>query len=102
MVQRRPPPFSAASEQVGEYNEDCGSLRSRRPDAKQLLMHIAEALHVPPADLYKPPTAVMPTCGADSGGVLDQDCEALLHAYRCISDPRKRQELLALVLNAAE
>lgn len=102
MSQRRQPPFSSDSEHGREHGEECGSLRSHLPEAKQLVMLIAEALHIPPAELYKPPTAVRSTCGADSGGVLDQDCEALLHAYKCIRDSRKRQELLALVVDAAE
>lgn len=102
MSQRRQPPFSSESEPGREHGEDCGWLRPAPPKAKRLVMHIAEALHISPAELYKPPAAVRPTCGADSGGVLDQDCEALLYAYKCIRDPRKRQELLALVVDAAE
>jgi hypothetical protein len=71
-----------------------------------LVERIASALHVSPAVLYNPPSAVAPTRGADNGdrpsASLDRECEALLYAYRRIRDPKERQRLLALVDEAAE
>jgi hypothetical protein len=102
MGQRMRPTLSSVSEQVREDVEDCGSPWSRPVGATRLVSQIAEALHVPPAELYNPPTAVMPGRETDSDGIMEQDCEALLHTYRRIRNPDKRQQLLALVLNAAE
>jgi|SRR3954470_7141041 hypothetical protein len=73
------------------------SLRVRR---------VADALQVDQSVLYNPPSAVAPTRETDgdrsSGAGLDQECEALLHAYRRIRDPEERQRLLVLVQEAAE
>lgn len=88
MGQRLRPTLSSVSEQVHDYVEDCGSPRSRPYRATRLVLHIAEALHVPPAELYKPPNAVTPGRETDSDGIMEQDCEALLHAYRRIRNPR--------------
>ena len=83
--------------------------RSDFPNASaknQLLERIADALQVAPAALYNPPNAVTPTRKADSenasDGDLDQDCKALLGAYRGISDPDERRGILAFVQAAAE
>lgn len=101
MGQRMRPPFSSASERVREHVEDYGSPLSRPSGAKRLMMHIADALHVPPAEFYKPPAAVALGRETDSA-VLEQECEALLGAYRRIRDPGKRQRLIALVQDVAE
>lgn len=101
MGQRMRPTLSSVGEQVREDVEDCGSSRSHPFGAGRLVSQIAEALHVPPTELYNPPTAVMPGRKTDSDDILEQDCEALLHAYRRILDPDKRQQLLALVLEVA-
>lgn len=101
MGQRTRPPFSSANEQMREQVEGCGSPTSRPSEAMRLVLQIAEALHVPPTELYSPSTAVLPGRKTDSDDIIEQDCEALLHAYRRILDPDKRQQLLALVLEAA-
>lgn len=76
------------------------------PMTNRLIGRIAEALQVSPAALYNPLEAVAIGRGADtdkaSSTSLDQDCLALLHAYRRIQDPKERQRLLALVQEAAE
>ncbi|SEI01875.1 hypothetical protein SAMN02799636_04972 [Methylobacterium sp. 275MFSha3.1] len=101
MGQRMRPTLSSVSEQVREDVEDCGSPWSRPFGATRLVSQIAEALHVPPAELYNLPTAVMPVHKTDGDDILGRDCEALLHVYRRILDPDKRQQLLALVLEVA-
>ena len=70
----------------------------------QCLERIADALQVPAAMLFNPPNAVIPArvVGGAPNHDLDQECEALLHAYRCISDPAERQRLLSLVQAIAE
>lgn len=102
MGQRMRSPFSSTSERAREHVEDCGSPLSRPSGAKRLVMHIAEALQVSPAELYNPPTAVAPTREAAADGILEQESKALLHAYRRIQDPKERQRLLAIVQEAAE
>lgn len=72
----------------------------------QLVGRIAEALKVSLSELYNPPNAIAPARGAGINDQLstglDQDCEALLQAYRRVSDPAERQRLLTLVQAAAE
>jgi hypothetical protein len=70
------------------------------------VLRVADALQVDQSVLYNPPNAVALTRETNgnrsSGAGLDQDCEALLHAYRRIRDPEERQRLLVLVQEAAE
>ena len=68
----------------------------------QLLERIADALQMAPAMLYNPPNAVTPAQTAGGALDLEQSCEALLRAYRRISDPDERRCLLAFVQAAAE
>lgn len=72
----------------------------------QLLERIADALQVAPAVLYNPPNASTPagvTGGSGTTAIeLEQECDALSHAYRCIHDPEMRLRFLALVQAAAE
>jgi hypothetical protein len=74
------------------------------PPASLLLRRIASALEVPPAALYGPPDTVAPARGRDqaTNADLDQECTALLHAFRRIRDPETRLRLLALVQKDAE
>jgi hypothetical protein len=78
----------------------------KAPAKNELLGRIADALQVPPAVLYNSPTAITPARTANIDGStdnnLDQNCEALLHAYRRIRDPEMRHRLLTLVQEAAE
>ncbi|MGF6250000.1 hypothetical protein ABID82_004674 [Methylobacterium sp. PvP062] len=71
-----------------------GGLAKRR-----VLGRVAEALGMPLATLYDPPSATM--LAADATSDLDHECEALLHAYKRISDPGRRR-LLDLVQEVAE
>jgi|SRR4051794_8786087 hypothetical protein len=88
--------------------EDDASGRSVPPDgsaAARTLRRVAAALQVPPSTLYSPLNAVSPTrgFGNDQGPTdLDRECAALLHAYRRIPDPEKRQRLLAIMQETAE
>ena len=70
----------------------------------QLLGRIAEALQVPQDALYSPLDTIPPGQVAGGAGALDleQDCEALLRAYRRICDPEMRDRLLTLVQAEAE
>jgi hypothetical protein len=74
------------------------------PPASLLLRRIASALEVPPAALYAPPDAVAPARGPDEAtdADLDQECTALLHAFRCMRDPEMRLRFLAQVQKAAK
>lgn len=83
--------------------------RSVSPKASaknQLLERIADALQVAPAVFYNPPNAITPTGVAGGPGTtaieLEQECDALSHAYRRIHDPEMRLRLLGLVQAAAE
>jgi len=82
------------------------SAPSDRPAASPILRRIAKALRVPPSALYGPSNAVAPAQGVDGEDAadsdLDQQCEALLHAYRRIRDREMRSRLLTFAQHAAE
>ena len=92
-----------SSEDVPAEESHFGGPAILKASAKnQLLERIADALQVAPAVLYNPPNAVTPAQTAGGALDLEQSCEALLRAYRRISDPDERRCLLAFVQAAAE
>ena len=91
---------------TAEDDDHGHSLSSNGGATSRLLKRIADALQVSPAALYDSPNASTLVRKANSHDAtdrdLDQDCKALLDAYRCISDPEERCRVLALVQAAAE
>ncbi|WP_187294336.1 hypothetical protein [Methylobacterium sp. B1] len=102
MGQKMPLQAKAGSDGSWDNRSDSRPPASAGDDARRLVTRIAGALQVQPDVLYAPDAANARTHSAKDGADLDQQCEALLHAYRRIRDPEERRRLLLLVQDASE
>ena len=89
----------------GEHRENTFARAEQSDETvpNRLLQRIADALHVPPSTLYKPPNPVHDPDGKGPPHVVMEDeCAVLMHAYTRIRNPVERRRVLDLVQAAAE
>ena len=107
MGQRIPPPFARLEDEAPEDVDGRGSPPLVASGTRLVVGRIAEALGVSPGVLYEVPTLEGPPRAPDAGVTatdvqLDDDCAAMLNAYRRIRDPEMRRRLLILAQEAGE
>jgi len=104
MSSKKPPPNEGAQDEALQDGICSRPEVSRVTARSRILGEIADALQVPLATLYSARSTPVPARRADGdgGAYLDDECEALLCAYKRIHDPEARRRLLSLVQAAAE